>query len=195
MDMLEEGIEVIQRLHGEGPAHFAGRYYQLDGADPQPKPVQRPRIPLLVGGMGERRTLPLVARYADEWNLTTASAELYRARAERLAACCRAIGRDPATIQRSVAVGFLIGRDEAELHGRCRVMQQLVPRLAPLETAAVSAEMEGVGWVVGTPAQMVARLRALADAGVQQAILQLNDQTDLAALELVAGEVMPAIGD
>ena len=195
MDVLEEGIEVILRLHGDGPAHFAGRYYRLDGADPQPKPLQQPRIPLLIGGMGERRTLPLVARYADEWNLTTASPELYRARAERLAECCRAIGRDPATIQRSVAVGFLVGRDEAELQRRCRVMQQLVPRLAPLEMAAVPAEMEGEGWIVGTPAQMVVRLRALADAGVQQAILQLNDQTDLAALELVAREVMSAITD
>jgi F420-dependent oxidoreductase-like protein len=79
LDMLEEGIEVIRRLLGDAPAHFAGRHYQLDGADLQPKAAQRPHLPLLIGGMGERRTLPLVARYADEWNLTTADPALYRA--------------------------------------------------------------------------------------------------------------------
>src|SRR5712692_1728334 len=114
LDMLEESIEVLLRLLGDGPAYFVGQHYRLEGADLQPKPVQRPRIPLLIGGMGERRTLPLVARYADEWNLTTASPALYRARSERLAACCAAIGRDPATIARSVAVGLLVGRDDAE---------------------------------------------------------------------------------
>ena len=193
MDMLEEGIEVILRLLRDEPAHYAGRYYQLAGANPRPKPVQRPRIPLLIGGMGERRTLPLVARYADEWNLTTASPAIYRARSERLAECCRAIDRDPGEIRRSVAVGFLVGRDAAELRRRSEAMQRLIPRLAPLEPAAVPEAVRAVGWIAGTPDELVAALRALADEGVDEAILQHNDQLDLDALALVAREVMPAL--
>jgi F420-dependent oxidoreductase-like protein len=193
MDMLEEGIEVILRLLGDGPAHYAGRYYQLDGADPRPKSTQRPRIPLLVGGMGKRRTLPLVARYADEWNLTTNSAERYGMLSARLAECCRAIGRDPATIRRSVAVGFLVGMDAADLRRRCAAIQRLVPRLASLDVADVPDALRAVGWVVGTPAELLTVLRDLSRAGVQRAMLQLNDLTDLEALDLVAREVMPAL--
>jgi F420-dependent oxidoreductase-like protein len=193
MDMLEEGIEVILRLLHDGPAHYAGRYYQLDGAEPRPKSAQRPRIPLLVGGMGERRTLPLVARYADEWNLTTNSPERYAALSARLAEHCRAIGRDPAAIRRSVAVGFVVGKDAADLRRRCVAIQRLVPRVAALDVAAVPDALRAVGWVVGTPAELVAALSPLADAGVQRAMLQLNDQTDLEALDLVAREVMPAL--
>ena len=155
--------------------------------------MQRPHLPLLIGGMGERRTLPLVARYADEWNLTTADPALYRAKSERLAACCAAIGRDPGTIARSVAVGLLIGRDEAELRARCATLQRLLPRLAPLAPAELPDALRAVGWVVGTPGEIVARLRALAEAGVSRAMLQLTDQTDLAALDLVAREVKPAL--
>jgi F420-dependent oxidoreductase-like protein len=193
LDMLEEGIEVIRRLLGDAPAHFAGRHYQLDGADLQPKAAQRPHLPLLIGGMGERRTLPLVARYADEWNLTTADPALYRAKSERLAACCQAIGRDPATIARSVAVGLLVGQDAAELRARCETLQRLVPRLASLTPSEVPDAMRAVGWVVGTPAEVVPALRALAAAGVSRAMLQLTDQTDLAALDLVASEIMPRL--
>jgi F420-dependent oxidoreductase-like protein len=195
MDMLEEGIEVLQRLLGAGPAYFAGRYYRLEGADLQPKPLQRPRIPLLIGGMGERRTLPLVARYADEWNLTTASPALYRARSERLAACCAAIGRDPATIARSVAVGLLVGRDGADLRRRCQRLQGLVSHLGEVATAEVPAAVRAVGWVAGTPAEIVAALRALEAEGIGRAMLQLTDPTDLDALELVAAEVLPALAE
>ena len=143
--------------------------------------------------MGERRTLPLVARYADEWNLTTADPALYGAKSERLAACCAEIGRDPATIERSVAVGLLIGRDATEVGARCATVQRLLPRFAALAPGQVPEALRAVGWVVGAPEEVVARLGALAAAGVTRAMLQLTDQTDLAALELVARDVMPAL--
>ena len=68
IDRLEEGIEVILRLLGDGPAHFNGRHYQLNGSNPCPKPVQKPRIPLIIGTTGAGRMLRVVARYADEWD-------------------------------------------------------------------------------------------------------------------------------
>jgi len=64
------------------------------------------RVPLIIGGGGPRSTLPIVARYADYWNMTTNSVEVFRARSERLSELCRAAGRNPAEIQRSVAVGY-----------------------------------------------------------------------------------------
>lgn len=192
-ERLEEGIEVVRRLLGDGPAHFSGRHYQLDGADPRPKPAPGRTIPILLGGMGERRALPLVARYADEWNLTTASPAIYRARSERLAAICRSIGRDPSEIKRSVAAGLLIGANASELRRRCQVMQTLIPSLAELDTDSVPEAVREAGWVAGTPDTIVECLRALAAEGVERAMLQLNDHTDEASLRLVAKEVMPVV--
>jgi F420-dependent oxidoreductase-like protein len=191
LDMLEEGIQVIRGLLGDEPFSFSGRHYQLEGANPRPKPTGR--VPLLIGGGGERRTLRIVARYADEWNLTTASPAVYRAKSERLDAYCREIGRDPCEIKRSVSVGYLVGRDDDDLLERCRAMQRLIPWLGEIETAAVPEAVRQVGWVVGRAEQIVEQLRALAEAGAEWATLQHNDQEDFEALELVAREVLPAL--
>ncbi len=195
LDRLEEGIEVIRRLLGAGPAHFAGQHFQLKSADPRPKPAARPRLPLLIGGGGEQRTLRLVARYADEWDVPGGlSPTAYRAKYERLAAHCRAIGRDPREIRRSVSTAYLIGRDEAELCLRARRLQQLMPNLAGLDLPTVLETLRASGWRVGTPAQLIEDFRALAEAGADRVILQHNDQSDDDALELLAKEVLPAVG-
>jgi F420-dependent oxidoreductase-like protein len=196
LDMLEEGIEVIVRLLGGEPAHFSGRHYRLEGATLWPQPGQRARIPLLIGGGGERRTLRIVARYADEWDVPgDLSPAAYGAKSARLTEYCRAINRDPGEIRRGVSTAYLIGRNERELHRRSQVLQQLLPSLAAIDTAAVPETLRASGWRVGTPSQIAADLRALAAEGVQRVILLHYDQTDYDALELVAREVMPAIAD
>jgi alkanesulfonate monooxygenase SsuD/methylene tetrahydromethanopterin reductase-like flavin-dependent oxidoreductase (luciferase family) len=153
--------------------------------------------PVLIGGSGMRSTLPLVARYADEWNLTTASLEVYRARNRRLAELCAELGREPTTIRRSVAVGCLIGRDQADLRDRGRRLQRLVPPLAgAVNKKSVDSLVDTarrMGWVAGSPAEIVATLRPLADTGVDVAILGHYDLADQAALELIANDVMPAL--
>ena len=194
MHMLEEGIEVIVRLLGDGPAHFAGRYYQLDGANPHPKPTQRPRIPLLIGTTSAGRMLRIVARYADEWDVPgITSPTAYRARCERLAAYCREINRDPREIRRCVSTAYLIGRDAEELRQRGEAMQQLIPGLAAHDPDAVPDVLRAEGWLVGTPDQILMQLQALAQEGVQRVMLQHNDQTDFDALELMARDVMPVV--
>jgi alkanesulfonate monooxygenase SsuD/methylene tetrahydromethanopterin reductase-like flavin-dependent oxidoreductase (luciferase family) len=150
-------------------------------------------IPVLIGGSGPRSTLPLVARYADEWNLTTATLDVYRARSQRLAELCGELGRDPRTVRRSVAVGCLIGGDVADLHDRARRLQRLVPPLAGVEVDSVVEAAHGMGWVAGTPAAILATLRPLAEAGVDLAILGHYDLDDEVALELIASDVMPAL--
>jgi len=194
MRMLEEGIEVIVRLLGNGPAHFAGRYYQLDGAHPHPKPAQQPRIPLLIGTTSAGRMLRIVARYADEWDVPgITSPTAYRARREHLAAYCRAINRDPGEIRRCVSTAYLIGRDAQELRQRGVVMQQLIPGLTAHDPDAVPDVLGAEGWLVGTPDQIIVQLRALADEGVERVMLQHNDPTDFAALDLLAYNVLPVV--
>lgn len=194
IDLLEEGIEVILRLLGGGPGHFDGRHYQLNGANPRPKPIQQPRIPLLIGTTGGERMLRVVARYADEWDAPgITSPPAYRSRRERLDAYCRRINRDPGEIRRCVSTAYLIGHDEAALRRRGAVMQQLIRGLASLDLSAVPDALRRDGWIVGTPDQIIVQLQALADEGVEQLILQHNDPTDFEALELMASEVMPAL--
>ncbi|HEY7492617.1 MAG TPA: TIGR03560 family F420-dependent LLM class oxidoreductase [Candidatus Tectomicrobia bacterium] len=194
MHMLEEGIEVLMRLLGDGPAHFAGRHYQLDGANPRPKPTQRPRIPLLIGTTGTGRMLRMVARYADEWDAPgITSPTAYRTRSERLTAYCRDINRNPDEIRRGVSTAYIIGRNTEELRHRGEIMQQLIPDLAAHDPGTVPDILRAEGWLVGTPEQIVGQLRALADEGVQRVIFQHNDQTDFAALELLARDVLPVV--
>src|SRR6516164_8899938 len=192
IELLKEGIEVIRRLLGDGPAHFNGRHYQLNGSNPCPKPVQKPRIPLLIGTTGAGRMLRVVARYADEWDAPgITSPGAYRARSERLDSYCRAINRDPGDIRRCVSTAYLIGRDAAAVQRRGAMMQQLIPSLASLDPMAVPEVLRRDGWMVGTPEQIVGQLRALADEGVDRVIFQHNDPADFEALELMANEVMP----
>ena len=194
IDLLEEGIEVILRLLGDGPANFDGRHYQLSGSNPFPKPVQQPRIPLLIGTTGTGRMLRVVAHYADEWDAPgITSPAAYRARCRRLHSYCRDVNRNPDEIRRCVSTAYLIGHDAAALQRRGAMMQQLIPSLASFDPPAVPEVLRRDGWIVGTPDQIVAQLRALADEGVERLIFQHNDPADFEALELIAYEVMPAV--
>jgi F420-dependent oxidoreductase-like protein len=104
IDRLAEACEVIQRLWTEDAVDFAGHYYQLDQALCEPKPVQQPRPPMVIGGGGERLTLHVVAKYADIWNIIPASVAEFARKSAILDAHCVAVGRDPHTIERSVQV-------------------------------------------------------------------------------------------
>jgi alkanesulfonate monooxygenase SsuD/methylene tetrahydromethanopterin reductase-like flavin-dependent oxidoreductase (luciferase family) len=138
--------------------------------------------------------LRLVARYADEWDVPGITApDAYRVRRERLAAYCHEINRDPREIRRSVSTAYLIGRDTAELRRRGVAMQQLIPDLAAHDPGAVPDVLRAEGWLVGTPDQIIVQLQALADEEVERVIFQHNDQTDFAALELLARDVLPVV--
>jgi alkanesulfonate monooxygenase SsuD/methylene tetrahydromethanopterin reductase-like flavin-dependent oxidoreductase (luciferase family) len=143
-------------------------------------------VPLLIGGMGERSTLPLVAQFADEWNLTTNSADVVRQRSAVLARLCQEMKRDPAEITRSVAVGYLIGRDAAELRERSQRIQRWVAPLAAVVLEHIPETAMSMGWLVGTPEQVSSRMRELAAAGVERVILGHYDLDDMDALELAA---------
>ena len=103
---LGEACEVIKRMWTETVANFDGKYYQLKDARCEPKPVQKPYPPFVIGGSGEQLTLRVVAQYANVWNALTDSVETFRHKIEVLEGHCAAIGRDPSTIEISIQ-GFV----------------------------------------------------------------------------------------
>jgi alkanesulfonate monooxygenase SsuD/methylene tetrahydromethanopterin reductase-like flavin-dependent oxidoreductase (luciferase family) len=158
-----------------------------------PKPT-RNSIPLLIGGKGERRTLPLVAREAAEWNYSTLDVATYQQRRDALDANCRDIRRDPASIRRSIMVGFIIGRNRKELRERALKAREIVapPRIQSNDADAILEEQRSK-WFVGEPAEIVEQLQEHIALGVQLFMLQHFLLDDRDALELLAQEVAPAI--
>ena len=156
-----------------------------------PKPA-RNSIPLLIGGKGSKRTLPLVAREAAEWNFSRLDPEMFRDRREALDHRCREVGRDPATIRRSMMCSYLIGRDRSDLLERASQMREVIPSMKPMSPEEVLDNMKG-RWLAGTPEEIAERIRELSRLGIDLFMLQhfLLDDSD--GLELLAKEVLPAV--
>lgn len=114
-DRLEEGINVIKTLWGSGPASYKGKHYSVTEVDCLPKPVSGADTPILIGGSGPRRTMPLVAKYADEWNCVNLPLDTYKERTELVAQLCEDLDRDPATLHRSMLRFGLIAGDDRSL--------------------------------------------------------------------------------
>jgi alkanesulfonate monooxygenase SsuD/methylene tetrahydromethanopterin reductase-like flavin-dependent oxidoreductase (luciferase family) len=176
MDRLEEGVRIIKNT------------WQVS----HPKPPRGGTIPILMGGVGEKRHLPLVAREAAEWNYTRLDHDEYRHKRQVIAESCREIGRDPSTIRYSVMANYIIGRDRDELRQRALQMAEVLPRMTRdspdeiLEIARKSA-------FVGTPAEVAEQIRGYAALDVELFMLQHFLLDDRDALELLASEVMPAL--
>ena len=113
LDRFEEACQVITSLLRERRTTYAGTYFTVTDAPNQPAPVQTP-LPLLIGGGGEKRTLRLVARYADEWNIWS-TPEVLAQKLGVLREHCEAIGRDPATIAPSTQMAGLLARPTSEV--------------------------------------------------------------------------------
>jgi F420-dependent oxidoreductase-like protein len=177
---LAEQLEIITGLWETEPGgtfSFSGSYYTLTGSPALPKPAQRPRPPVLVGGGGARRTPRLAARFADEYNIPFASVEDTAAAFGRVRQACQEAGRNPGSLVYSAAQTVVCGRDEAEVARRA---------------AAIGHQPESLP-LAGTPAQIVDTLGRFAAAGATRAYLQILDLHDLGHLELIAAEVMPQV--
>jgi F420-dependent oxidoreductase-like protein len=172
MDRLEEQLEIVHGHWADGPFTFHGEHYDLEALDAQPKPVQRPHPPLIMGGDAGPRGARLAARWADEYNTVSPTPGELAERRERLDRACEAADRDPLPL--SVMTGFLCGRDEGELRDRRRAL----------------AERRGTDelpdeWIVGTAEQVAEQLDALRDAGVHRVMLQNLLHRDLDVLALI----------
>ncbi len=193
MDRLEESIEVIKLLWSGRPVTYGGDQFRLDEAQMRPVPTRPGGVPLMIGGSGEKRTLRMVARFANEWNTTASSLDVYRHKVDVLEQHCQDIGRDSSQIARSMMVGHIIGADEAELKERASRIQRIIPSTQNMPVEEVISTMRERGWLVGTPDEIVDAIQARAKLGVSRIMLQTHDQEDMSALELFAKAVMPNV--
>ncbi|MFI6228797.1 LLM class F420-dependent oxidoreductase [Micromonospora echinospora] len=182
-DRLEEQLAVITGLW-QTPAgqtfDFAGKYYTLTDSPALPKPVQSPRPPVLLGGMGAKRTPRLAARFADEFNLPFVPVHDTAAQFGRVRDACAAIGRDPAELRWSNALVLCCGRNDAEVRRRAEAIGRDPDELRE-------------NGLAGSPAEIVDKIGRYAGVGSQRIYLQTLDLADLDHLELVAAEVMPQV--
>jgi len=182
-DRLEEQLAIITGLW-QTPAgekfSYEGTHYQVADSPGLPKPVQRPRPPVIIGGHGPRRTPALAAKYADEFNIAFSKPGEVAAQFGRVREACAAAGRDPGSLVYSAAHVVCCGKDEATLSRRAAAIGR---DLADLRADGVA----------GSPAEVVDKIGAFAEAGAQTFYLQVLDLDDLDHLADIAGEVLPQV--
>lgn len=175
---FEEGLDIITHLlHSEEPLNYDGDYYTLNDATLLPRPQRPGGPPILIGGNGPKRTLPLAAKYASEWNAVYLSRADFRERSQMLDKMLAEHGRSPQDVRRSLMTRVEIGEDAALAAKFSRPLPDLRQH----------------GLVLGTPAAIVEQLGQWTDAGVQRVMLQWLDLDDIAGLETLAAEVLPQL--
>lgn len=180
-DRFQEGLEVVTRLLQDGqPADFSGSYYSLTDAVLLPRPQRPGGPPILIGGNGPRRTLPLVAQYASEWNAVYTSHADFQERNSLLDELLQQNGRRPADVRRSLMTRVEIG-DEVALQ------QKFANSTFSL------AEFRERGLVLGTPSEIVDQLGVWGELGVERIMLQWIDMDDMDGLETLASKVLPQV--
>ena len=188
LERLAEACEVVHHLLAEGTCTFAGRFYTLEDAPCRPAPLQHPRPPLLLGGAGERYTLPVVARWADAWDLPGGvdgiTPDSFRAKHRTLKRCCEAIGRDHREIETSVALFVLVDEE----HERALARRQAFGEACGMDEATTARHI-----LAGHPESVAADIRAFAAAGVDQLVVAAHAEQHASDIELIGQAVLPAL--
>jgi F420-dependent oxidoreductase-like protein len=180
-DQLEEYAEALRLLFDERRANFSGRYYRFVDAPNNPRPLQA-RLPVWIGGSGERRTLRTAARFADGWNAPYLPPEEWKRKSAVLDQWCAKVGRDPAQIVRTINIGFYMGADERGAKRHEDLYQRHWGR----------DERGFTGFLRGTPREASGVVAAFADAGAYRVNIALREGPyDWDALEAFASDVMP----
>src|SRR5713226_6438867 len=173
LQRLREAIQVILAMWTQDEANFEGTYYHVRGAINQPKGVQKPHIPLLIGGGGEKVTLKLVAQYADACNVF-GDLETIKHKFAVLKAHCEAVGRDYESIHRTTGAFCCIGETDEQAQAKF--------------PAALLGRPVAAGALIGTPETIRHHLAELEAAGVQEVILGFPDILHLDTLRFFAHE-------
>jgi alkanesulfonate monooxygenase SsuD/methylene tetrahydromethanopterin reductase-like flavin-dependent oxidoreductase (luciferase family) len=180
-ERLGESLEILAQAFANNVIDFAGTHYTVRDMPINPGPVQRPRPPIIVGGVGEKYTLPLVARYADVWNVPTYALGELEQKVSLLRSNCEAIERDPDSIVLSVEAVMALAPDHASL-----------PKVR--EVAEKRFGGEGFGLhdtgLIGTPQVIIERLHGLWELGFRQIVLFTHDRASDETLELFASTVL-----
>jgi F420-dependent oxidoreductase-like protein len=184
LEVFTEQLEVIHRQWTEDTFDFKGRHYELKDSTALPKPVQKPRPPIIVGGRGRRGTVIPAARYADEYNtvyLSPADFAEFRARVARL---CEEHGRDPATMTYSLMTFYAVGEE------RLRKLHGIVGQDKDFDTWLAEARETAL---VGTRDEVAARIREYEAAGCERIMLQHLLHEDVEAVLEIGRELVPAL--
>jgi len=176
---LEEAIQIIRKMWTEEPsASFNGKYYQIHNAYCNPKPIQKPSPPILVGGSGERKTLKIVAKYADACNLF-GSIETVRKKLNILKEHCKSVGRDYDSILKTKLGAIVV--DDSEEIAKSRVKQAF---------GGMPEEQINEFVIYGTPEDVSRHIELLEQVGIQYLIVDLEPSRELQALDTFANKVI-----
>lgn len=186
--MLGEALELVRNMLDSGPTGrttFDGEWYRTDDVSNLPPPVQA-SLPMWVGGIGEKKTLPLAAKWADGWNAPYISASEFGRLCGVLDAACEDVGRDPSTISRTINLQFVVGSDEADA---ARALAETEVFWGPMWPRVKE------GALIGTPDQIIEQIAAYGDAGADGVNIALrapwNDEAIDAYLETVLPHFRP----
>lgn len=192
MARLEEGLEALTRLlRSDEPVTYEGRFFQLEDALILPRPQRAGGPPILIGGTGEKRTLPLVARYADIWNALMVSPDEFRALSNRLDELLHAEGRPTSAVRRTLMTNLTFASDRESLARRLHLADaggnSLEAAVANIHTTRKN--------IVGTPEMVREQIAAYAAAGVDEIMMQWLDLDDIDGLRAFADTVLPSLQD
>jgi alkanesulfonate monooxygenase SsuD/methylene tetrahydromethanopterin reductase-like flavin-dependent oxidoreductase (luciferase family) len=180
-DMLEEALELtIKLLESDIPVDYEGKHFSLKDAILLPRPQRQGGPPILIGGSGPKRTMPLVAKYADEWNCVFRPIEVFKERNQLLAELLEKNGRPHDDIKRSLMTEVVYEKDESRLK----------ERLTARNTTAEDL-ISRRGLIVGTGPAVVEQIGRWAEAGVERFMLQWLDLDNIEGLENMAKDVLP----
>ncbi len=182
IEQLEEALAIIKLMLSEPRASFQGKYYAVDEAVNNPKPIQKPHPPILIGGAGEKRLLRVVAEHADIWNCPNNVAPLLTQKLDALKRHCDAIGRDPQTIEVSEQCLMILGRDEKDLRQKTQFAKQALGAVFDIDKTALR----------GTPEQLIEAIQNRSRQGVTLFTTLFGDLNQPETLELFASQVVPA---
>ncbi|HUZ10371.1 MAG TPA: LLM class flavin-dependent oxidoreductase [Acidimicrobiales bacterium] len=182
-ERLGEALQIVTEMFANETTTFVGRHYEIHDVPNLPPPVQQPRPPVHVGGMGPRHTLPLVARYADVWNIPVYGLADWEEKQVVLESECAKIGRDPSTIRRSHEAVLVLAEDDESL----AVARARAERRYPGPTWGLEA-----GGYVGTPEMVIDRIAESVERGITFFVFFTHDRADPRTLELFAERVLPA---
>jgi alkanesulfonate monooxygenase SsuD/methylene tetrahydromethanopterin reductase-like flavin-dependent oxidoreductase (luciferase family) len=176
---LEEAIQIIRKMWTEEPAAtFNGKYYQISNAYCNPKPVQKPSPPIMIGGSGERHTLKIIAKYADACNLF-GSAETIKRKLSILREHCKSVGRDYDSILKTKLGFIVIDNDRETLEKRIQQISKVIPE-------------EQVRDIItyGTPEDVLKQIELLEEVGIEYLIVDLEPNRELEALEIFGDSII-----
>ncbi len=176
---LEEAIQVIRKMWTEEPnASFEGKYYQIKNAYCNPKPMQKPSPPILVGGSGERKTLKIVAKYADACNLF-GSPDTLKKKLDILKEHCKTVGRDYDSILKTKLATIVVDENKEMADSRVQATFRGMPEEQIKEFV-----------IYGTPEDIQSQIRVLEQVGIQYLIVNFEFSRELEALDTFAKTVI-----